>query len=215
MGILIVLAVVWLGVRVATIVRLMTEVQDPEPEQSGPQDAPGPGSLTAWVVPQDVRTDLQDAPPTDRAEPRPGASVPAPSDPSWLVVTTLWRELTDVLGEIAERRQVLAEAIREDVEPEPARDPRAEWVAALHATITETVPRPAAGPAYLGGREDDAYLHGWDDAVDWISHGHDARAPTWGGVAYLTGWHDGVRAVGRARRGAAAWPTPASGSSAA
>jgi len=190
MGILIVIAVVWLAVRLVALVRMVASAPDDEFRWQDCQDAPAAGSGTTRSVPQDARPDLQDSTPTADL----GVAV--------------WRVLVEVARELAARRLTLAETLREDGSPAPTGDPRREWLAALRETIADSVPRPDGGPACLGGREDDAYLRGWDDAVDWISQGRDAASPTWGGVAYMTGWNDAVRDVGRARRFARTWPTP-------
>jgi hypothetical protein len=76
----------------------------------------------------------------------------------------------------------------------------AEWRAIFRASVLEAVARPQGGPSYFGGRDDAAYLSGWDDAVDWVGQGQDARAPIWGDAAYMTGWYAGVRDVATARR---------------
>jgi hypothetical protein len=73
-------------------------------------------------------------------------------------------------------------------------------------TILDLVPRPVGGPSYLGGRDDDAYLRGWDDGVDWIEQGNQEDAPAWGGVAYMTGWKDAVKACAAAGLGEHARP---------
>ena len=76
----------------------------------------------------------------------------------------------------------------------------------IDSTILDLVPRPVGGPSYLGGRDDDAYLRGWDDAVDWIGQGNGEDAPAWGGVAYMTGWKDAVKALTAAGLGEQARP---------
>lgn len=73
-------------------------------------------------------------------------------------------------------------------------------------TVLDLVPRPVGGPSYFGGRDDDAYLRGWDDGVDWISKGNQEDAPAWGGVAYMTGWKDAVKACAAAGAGDQARP---------
>jgi SPFH domain / Band 7 family len=78
--------------------------------------------------------------------------------------------------------------------------------AAVRKTILDSVPRPAAGPACLGGRGNAGYLRGWDDAVDWLGQGNQAHPPTWGDVAYMTGWNDASRALAKAGLGAKTWP---------
>jgi hypothetical protein len=66
-------------------------------------------------------------------------------------------------------------------------------------TVIDVLRRPDGGPTCFGGRDDAAYLSGWEDAVDWIGRGQDAKAPTWGDLAYMTGWYDGVRDVAAQR----------------
>ncbi|MEP6631234.1 MAG: hypothetical protein ABJA89_12235 [Lapillicoccus sp.] len=75
-----------------------------------------------------------------------------------------------------------------------------DWSARFRAAVLDEVARPGGGPAHFGGRDDTAYLFGWDAAVDWIGQGQDAKAPVWGDLAYMTGWYDGVRDVATARR---------------
>jgi hypothetical protein len=79
-----------------------------------------------------------------------------------------------------------------------ARSPR-QPEATFRETVIDVLRRPDRGPACLGGRDDAAYLSGWQDAVDWIGRGQDAKAPTWGDLAYMTGWYDGVRDVAAQR----------------
>ena len=67
--------------------------------------------------------------------------------------------------------------------------------------ILDHLPRPVTGPACLGGRDDAAYLRGWDAGVDWIRQGNPERAASWCTVAYMTGWNDSLRTISRARRG--------------
>ena len=74
-------------------------------------------------------------------------------------------------------------------------------VAAGRTTVLDGPPRPTTGPAYLGGRDDAAYLRGWDDGVDWIREGNPERAPSWSSAAYMTGWNDSIRAMAKARCG--------------
>ncbi len=75
-----------------------------------------------------------------------------------------------------------------------------EGASSFRETVVAAVARPSAGPSFFGGRDDAAYLSGWDAAVDWVGKGQDATPPTWGDVAYMTGWYDGMRDVSRARR---------------
>ncbi|MEP6648528.1 MAG: SPFH domain-containing protein [Lapillicoccus sp.] len=75
-----------------------------------------------------------------------------------------------------------------------------ERATAAERTILDSLPRPVGGPAYLGGRDDAAYLRGWDDAVDWNRQSNQAHAPSWGSAAYMTGWNDAGKAIAKARR---------------
>jgi hypothetical protein len=203
-GILIVIAVVWLCVRAATVVGILMRAPDlfqdaqdaPDAARGGPEDTPG---------------GPQDTVPTDSD---PVVSPVGSGDPTSATAGALLREVTRVVVELAARRLLAAEAVANGDGATPTTDPRSEWLAALRETIIASVPRPESGPACLGGRDDDAYLRGWDDAVDWVSQGRDAQPPTWGGVAYMTGWNDAVRHIGLARRQARAWPTPAVGTAA-
>ena len=81
----------------------------------------------------------------------------------------------------------------------PGTDRTRQRAAAVEMTILDCVPRPVAGPAYFGGRDDDVYLRGWDDAIDWTRRGHEERGPSWGSAAYMTGWQDALRAIAKAR----------------
>lgn len=73
--------------------------------------------------------------------------------------------------------------------------------AVAEGSILDSLPRPVAGPAFFGGREDAAYLRGWDDGVDGVRQGHQATGPNWGSAAYMTGWRNAVRASEKALRG--------------
>lgn len=89
---------------------------------------------------------------------------------------------------------------RRDAAAGPAAEPTRQR-ATLETACLDALTRPTAGPPCLGGREDGAYLGGWDDAVDGVRRGHAAQGPRWGSAAYMTGWNDGMRAVARARAG--------------
>jgi hypothetical protein len=204
MGILIVIAVVWLCVRIAAGIRLLTEVQDQEVASPDRQDVTAAVGIPA--VPQDAVFAPQDAAPAGLEE---GESSERESQATPVTSMAVWREVAKGLRELAARGLLPAEALGDDGEPAPAGDPHREWLSALRETIVETVPRPDAGPACFGGRDDDTYLRGWDDAVDWVSQGRDAQPPTWGDIAYMTGWNDALKHIAKARRCARAWPTPA------
>jgi hypothetical protein len=203
MGILIIIAMVWLCVRIVAGLRLLTEVRDQEVFGPPGQDVTDPDGV--HTAPQDARFDPQDAAPADLEDLAPPEHEGAATAVTAMAV---WREVAQGLRELAARRLLLAEVLRDDGVPESPGDPHGEWLAALRETIIETVPRPDAGPACLGGRDDGKYLRGWDDAVDWVSQGRDAEPPTWGDVAYMTGWNDAVTRIATARRSARAWPTP-------
>lgn len=201
MVVLIVIAVVWLSVRVAAALLLVIRGPDSDcltsdhlkgrrrPHDAahamdGPQDAP--------FAPQDaVRADVEDL---DRSS---SVLHTTTVNPTLAIAAAMWRKVTRANGELGAGCSLALEGERSR-----------EWLAALRETISCTVPRPIAGPAYLGGRDDAAYLRGWDDAADWIGAGHDAEAPTWGDVAYMTGWNDAVRDIARARSCATSWPSP-------
>ena len=209
MGILIVIAMVWLCVRIAAGLRLLADVRDEEVFAPDGQDVTGPDGV--HTGPQDARFDPQDAAPADLEVVSPSESG---GEATSVTAMAVWRGVAQGLRELAARRLLLAEVLRDDGVPESAGDPHGEWLAALRETIIETVPRPDSGPACLGGRDDGKYLRGWDDAVDWVSQGRDAEPPTWGDVAYMTGWNDAVTRIATARRSARAWPTPAEASAA-
>jgi hypothetical protein len=209
MGILIVLAVVWLCVRLAAIVKLATAVQEHDLRWPDCQDAPLTPTAAQATGPQDVRSGPQDVTPADTPATEVGEVALGVA-----LAAAVWRELSNALRELAVCGLPLVEPDGDD-EPPERRDPHREWVAALRTTILDAVSRPSSGPACLGGRDDEAYLRGWDDAVDWVSQGRDAQPPTWGDIAYMTGWNDAVRCIAAARRVATAWPTPAAASRAA
>lgn len=89
---------------------------------------------------------------------------------------------------------------RVDASAVPGGDLTQQRVAAVERAILDALPRPVAGPAYFGGREDAGYFRGWDDGVG-IPRGNQATGPSWGSAAYMTGWRDPLRAIERARRG--------------
>lgn len=193
MVVLTLIALLWLGIRVAVVVLWVIHGLE--------SDSQSAGNVRDALRPQDA-TDLSNGPqdaviaPQDAVPAEPERSTPLPSAVtvhlSLAVAAALWRKVLGPDGAVFALKT----------------DPGAEWRAALRETISQTVPRPTEGPACLGGRDDAAYLRGWDDAADWIGAGHDAEAPTWAGVAYMTGWNDAIRDLDRARRGATTWPTP-------
>ena len=99
------------------------------------------------------------------------------------------------------RRVQLVVRGRVDASAVPGGDLTPQRAADVDRTILDALPRPVAGPAYFGGREDAGYFRGWDDGVDGIRRGDQATGPSWGSAAYMTGWRDAVRASERARRG--------------
>ena len=138
----------------------------------GPQDAPRP---------QDARIDphvpqLQDAPGSPRL------LSTAPQSPP----TVRWMRLLITVRGVGSGMPVGTHC--------------AEQALDEGTTVLDAVPRPTTGPAYLGGRDDAAYLRGWDDGVDWIRQGNPEREPSWSSAAYMTGWNDSVKAVAKARR---------------
>ena len=150
MVVLVVLAVVWLAVRVVVGLRMAVR----PPERACPADKHSRGR-----TPQDAPWRPHDASPV-------GATAPS--------------------------RNSRAKGRT------PTRAPEA-GAASFQTAVIDRVSRPDEGPGCFGGRDDTAYLRGWDDAVDWVSKANDAQSPTWGDVAYMTGWSDAVQAIGRAR----------------
>ena len=181
-----------------------------------PQDAPPPAPWSSVTGPQDARGYPQDAPldqplgePTEAAgastEPAGTASAP-PTLRQVLallvaaVVAARSHRASLTTTEAADGRRMLtlvvdpAPETRTPVDPEVPEEP-ADPLTLLLAAL----PRPASGPAYLGGRDDDAYLRGWDDGVDWVREGNPERAPSWSSAAYMTGWNDSLRAANKIR----------------
>lgn len=138
----------------------------------GPQDAPRPQD--ASIDPNVLR--LQDAPGSPRL------LSTAPQSPP----TVRWMRLLITVRGVGSGMPVGTHCA------EQALDER--------TTVLDAVPRPTTGPAYLGGRDDAAYLRGWDDGVDWIRQGNPEREPSWSSAAYMTGWNDSVKAIAKARR---------------
>jgi hypothetical protein len=155
----------------------------------GPQDAPWWGPQDAAGSAQDARRGPQDAVRIDL--PVAHLEEPVALDPP--------RRAKFMLPELKADLGVALTVVKRRGAPKAGRDVAAGRQ--VENTILDLVPRPAGGPSYLGGRDDAAYLRGWDDAVDWIGQGHGEDAPAWGGVAYMTGWKDAVKALAAARRG--------------
>ncbi len=106
------------------------------------------------------------------------------------------------LTELPDGRLVLSLTLgRDSGSVELLSERREEAPATAGGSMLDLVPRPTTGPAYLGGRDDDAYLRGWDDGIDWARQGHPERSPSWSSAAYMTGWNDSVKAVAKVRRG--------------
>ncbi len=198
--VILVVAAVWLVVRVIVALRMaircpdqMTPAQDHQTDWSGPHDAA--------AGPQDARCGPQDSAPADLDSHTRSLSAPSAhtGDPTLLSTAVLWR-VTDALREAAAAHLMPTTKVgRDDGSQVLAGKAGTEWVAAFREAIVDRIPRPEAGPACLGGRDGAVYMRGWDDAVDWIGQGHDAKGPSWGDVAYMTGWNDAVRDVARAR----------------
>jgi hypothetical protein len=195
MIILIVVALAFLAVRlvitcIATVVAIRMSLDgggDVAAHRQGPQDAPPVGPWDPVRGPQDAPRP-QDAlvdPRVARLQDAPVLAEPAPKPR--MSPTVRWTSLLVVVRDAGSGR------------PVPAH--RDEQVAAGPTTVLDLVPRPTTGPAYLGGRDDAAYLRGWDDGVDWILEGNPERAPSWSSAAYMTGWNDSIRAMTKARRG--------------
>lgn len=160
---------------------------------AGPQDAPSSHlGQPAWRSPA-VSTGPQDAPvATGRATASVGSTTVASRSPRWVVSSQTLEELADRLRLRLEGRAAASDQLAADSQPQlPTAD----------RMILDHLPRPVTGPAYLGGRDDAAYLRGWDAGVDWIAQGNPERAASWCTVAYMTGWNDSLRAISTARRG--------------
>ncbi len=138
----------------------------------GPQDAPRPQD--ARIDPHVLR--LQDAPGSPRL------LSTAPQSPP----TVRWMRLLITVRGVGSGMPVGTHCAKQAVDG--------------RTTVLDAVPRPTTGPAYLGGRDDAAYLRGWDDGVDWIRQGNPEREPSWSSAAYMTGWNDSVKAIAKARR---------------
>ena len=171
----------------------------------GPQDAPGPQDATLadlTIAHVEESADLL-------AAPSQGKPVLADvkADLVSAIAVAKGRGTTKAVRDLAAGRRLPFVKLGRD-DSSASGEPMRKRPATPDRTILDSVPRPVGGPSYLGGREDAAYLRGWDDAVDWIGQGNQPDAPAWGGVAYMTGWNDAVKAIARARRSAETSPTP-------
>ncbi len=191
MVVLIVVGVVWLFVRGVAAWRMTTHVSGAECPTERHQDAAGPQDArvaTVGIAPADLARNL----------------VVVCSElvlPALTAATLAVEEMSkDVRGGAMGRRRLFGGVVRGGGARGLAGGPRSEGAAPMRVSFLDALPRPDAGPPCLGGRDDDAYLRGWDDAVDWVGHDHDAQAPTWGGVAYMTGWNDAVQGIDQARK---------------
>ena len=207
MVVLVVLAAVWLAVRVIVGLRMVVRPPD-RPSLTGersperePRDAVRASHERA-ASPQDARWSPQDAAPVEPREPTLAAPTPCLAAVGLTLAIGLvaWQQLSSSVCALATARMAAVAASRNNGPTTVTGAPSREWVTALHETIIDRVTRPDEGPACFGGRDSTAYLRGWDDAVDWIGKARDAAPPTWGDVAYMTGWSDAVRAIDRARR---------------
>jgi hypothetical protein len=180
-----------------------------------PQDAPphAPSSVTG---PQDARGYPQDAPldqplgePAEpaRASTEPDDTASAPPTLRQVlallvaaVVAARSHRASLTTTEAADGRRMLTLVVDPAPETGTPVDPEVPEEPADPLTLLlAALPRPASGPAYLGGRDDDAYLRGWDDGVDWVREGNPERAPSWSSAAYMTGWNDSLRAANKIR----------------
>lgn len=204
MVLLVVFGGIWLGMRMVAAFRTMGRVPD---EQGVLQDAEGGGRGLFFATEglQDAPCGLQDAVHPDRVA--VGSAAQARVVPAWSLILTLtagaaWYATRGVRDRGFRRGLPLTEVTVDDLSVATG-EPAPEWVSAFRQRILDTVPRPQVGPVCFGGRDDTAYLRGWDDAVDWISQGHDAKAPSWSDVAHMTGWNDAVHEISQVRRSAA------------
>jgi hypothetical protein len=188
-----------------------------EVAQPGPQDAPPYGPRDANGNPQDAIRGLHGAAGADWTITRVDSSVDAPDTPSQRQREVPELEVDPALTNAIAVRRGTTKAVRDLTagrrmsfvrlggdhgSPVGAGDRDGKQGATSGSAMSASVPRPAGGPACLGGRGDAAYLRGWDDAVDWIGKGNQAQPPTWGDVAYMTGWNDASRAMAKAGLGA-------------
>jgi hypothetical protein len=195
MIVLIVVALVYLAVRlvitcIAAVVAIRMSLDDGRAgavHRAGPQDTPPFGPWDPLTGPQDAPRpqDARIDPTVPRLQDASVVAEPAPTPP--VSPIGRWMALLLVVRDAGSGMPVAARS--------------AEQVAAGRTTVLEGVPRPTTGPAYLGGRDDTAYLRGWDDGVDWIREGNPERAPSWSSAAYMTGWNDSIRAMAKARCG--------------
>lgn len=116
------------------------------------------------------------------------------------IAATVSRGATKTFRDVTSgRRTALVAPDRVTPSQGPGTDHTRQRTATVEMTILDSVPRPIAGPAYFGGRDDAVYLCGWDDAIDSLRRGHEEHGPSWGSAAYMTGWQDALRAIARAR----------------
>jgi hypothetical protein len=182
---------------------------DAQAPSAGPQDAPLDGPWPLVAGPQDARGYPQDAPLRSLGEPRPEPLPSMDVTPPTVrravaqlaaAVVARQQRATLAVTELPDGRLVLSLTVGREARPEAAAGELDEEESApTGATILDLVPRPTSGPAYLGGRDDDAYLRGWDDGVDWVRQGNPERGPSWSSAAYMTGWNDSLRAVAKVR----------------
>lgn len=197
MVILVVFAAVWLSARVMGALQTVICASE---QSCLDRDAVGEPLVHGG------RFGVQDADPAE-----PDRTQRGTSDPSVLGLSTrelaaaltasVWRDVTTAAGELAAVRRMPAAKLAHSADPQGlAGGPATDRVAVFRETIVDAVARPDGGPAYFGGRDDAIYLRGWDDAVDWIGRGQDAKSPRWGDIAYMTGWNHALRDVAKARR---------------
>jgi hypothetical protein len=188
----------------------LSEMMDPT--RRGLQDAPRFGPHDAAGNPQDATGGQQEpahagatmAPVEGSVEPLDLPSLGKPAlpdlnaDQAFTSAAAIGRGATKAVRDLAAGRRMSF--------IKGGRDNGSHGADGARKTILDSVPRPVAGPACLGGRGDAGYLRGWDDAVDWLGQGHQAHPPAWGDVAYMTGWNDASRAIAKAGLGATSCP---------
>jgi SPFH domain / Band 7 family len=188
----------------------ITEMMDVT--RRGPQDAPRFGPHDAAGNPQDATGGQQESAhagatiaqvegsvePLD--PPSHGNPVPHDLKPDlpFLSAAAIGRGATKAVRDLAAGRRMSFIKGGRDNGSHMADGALTREQGAARKTILDTVPRPVAGPACLGGRGDAGYLRGWDDAVDWLAQGNEAHPPAWGDVPYMTGWNDASRAIAKA-----------------
>jgi hypothetical protein len=165
----------------------------------GPQDAPlpvrrpaAPGGPALPDSPQDAVTAVVTNEPVAES-----------AEPSVVVVDSALakgRGTAIALRDFAARRLTpLTNSGRGGSSGAPGVDSTREEAGSRETSVLDSVLRPVRGPAYLGGRDDDVYLRGWDDAFDGARRGNRTNLPCWGSAAYMTGWNDAERAIAKAR----------------